>query len=208
MDEGLLFPLFSSLVISYDLEYNFNIFNYVKNECEFKNSGHSKSEITTDTNIFNNFFEEKQYIMNHFNNFKDNILHYESIEFDMTTSWGTKINNNGYIQTHNHSNSFYSGILYLDDVDYDNGGKLQFSTVGLYPQSFSLNSPSEFTIWNSRMWYIKPKKNRLILFPSYLYHNVELYTGNLPRYSIAFNIFMTKPFGCADSYLNISINKN
>jgi uncharacterized protein (TIGR02466 family) len=203
MNEGLLFPLFSSLVISYDLDYTFSVFDYIKRECNFRNTGTSPSEISIDTNILDKFPDDKEYIMNHFNTFKNNVLKYESVNFDMTTSWATKMTKNCYVQIHNHCNSFYSGILYLDDIDSNDGGKLQFTGLGLQSQPFKLNEPDEFTIWNSPMWYVEPKKNRLIFFPSYLYHEVKTYTGNMPRYSIAFNIFMKGAFGYGDSYLNI-----
>ena len=68
-----------------------------------------------------------------------------------------------------------------------------------------LNSPSEFNIYNSQSWSISPKKNMIIFFPSYLYHQIEKHNSKIVRYSLAFNIMPNHTFGDADSEANLNV---
>lgn len=201
MKNGLLFPLFSFPLVCFELEENFSIFDYVKNECEYDSNNLSPSEVSIDKYIFDKFPKEKNIVMKYFYSFKNEIMRYENTEFCMTTSWATRLQNTGSIQLHNHSNSFYSGILYLDDID-TNEGRLEFNDLS--SNQLQPNKPVEYNIWNSTSWYVQPKKNLLIFFPSRLHHKVSKYNSDTPRHSIAFNIFMDGFFGTGDSVLNIN----
>jgi hypothetical protein len=66
-----------------------------------------------------------------------------------------------------------------------------------------LNEPSEYNLYNSSSWEITPKKNLMIIFPSYLFHKVNTHISNENRYSLAFNLFPKGNIGKNDSSLRV-----
>ena len=112
-----------------------------------------------------------------------------------------KIEHNGYGHYHYHTNSIYSAIFYFDSYD---SGELVFYNP--FPTTFELNCDDdvEDTVFNSHEWEIKPQKNRLVIFPSQLHHQVLKNTSGKNRYSLAFNLFPSGKFGEVDSALNIT----
>ena len=155
---------------------------------------------TESLNVLDDFPKEKDTIIKYFNFYKNNFLRYESQEFEMTTSWGTKTSPNGFSQFHNHLNCVYSGVFYFDEVD---GGDLQFESYGIYPHQILLQPPSEWQIFNSRCWVIVPKRNMIVFFPSHLYHRVTENKSCKFRHSIAFNFFPKGVLGTADSSMRV-----
>ena len=201
---GELYPLFSSLLFTINLEENLDDFyDKFKNEYDFIETTSDRTSQTTSKNILYDNLELKEIILNYFNLYKDNILKYESTDFEITTSWVTKTLEGGRSNVHNHKNCCFSGILYFDTIE--NGGELRFADTGLIPSSFLLNNPSEFNIYNSQSWKISPQKNMIVFFPSYLYHQIETHNSNIIRYSLAFNIVPVNTFGNHDSSVNLKV---
>ena len=52
---------------------------------------------------------------------------------------------------------------------------------------------------NSNAWVITPRPKLLLLFPSYLEHEILLHNVNTDRNSLAFNIVPTGRWGMSDS---------
>jgi uncharacterized protein (TIGR02466 family) len=201
---GEIYPLFSSPIFIMNLEECLDDFyNKFKNEYDFTKTKSFETSQSKSKNILNNHLELKEIILNYFNLYKDNILKYESTDFEITTSWITKTSKEAQSKLHNHRNCCFSGILYFDTIE--NGGKLRFDDTGLTPSSFLLNNPSEFNIYNSQSWRISPKKNMIVFFPSYLYHQIETNNSNIIRYSLAFNIMPINTFGHVDSKVNLKV---
>lgn len=201
---GELYPLFSSLLFTINLEENLDDFyDKFKNEYDFVENTSHRTSSTTSKNILNDNLELKEIILNYFNLYKDNILKYESTDFEITTSWVTKTLEGGRSNVHNHNNCCFSGILYFDTIE--NGGELRFADTGLTPSSFLLNTPSEYNIYNSQSWKISPQKNMVVFFPSYLYHQIETHNSNIIRYSLAFNMMPVNTFGSYDSSVNLKV---
>ena len=88
-------------------------------------------------------------------------------------------------------------MFYFDDVS---GGNIEFTTAN---NSFQLNAPSEVNILNLRNFFITPRKNLLLIFPSYLLHRVAENDSEQIRYSIAFNIFPTGSIFAGDSSITL-----
>jgi uncharacterized protein (TIGR02466 family) len=102
------------------------------------------------------------------------------------------VNINGYKdfnQTHYHPNSIISGAYYINVPE--NSGNIVFHNSAfdlMYPLNyFKINS---FNQYNSSTWWVKPKNNLLILFPSWFKHHVEPNLSNEKRISISFNIYL------------------
>lgn len=197
-----IFPLFSSVVSATIIENDLSFFKESIKNLKYHKTNNYNSSLTSATNnqeILGEFTDAKEIVLNNFNKFKNDVLRLESTDFRITTSWATKTETTGYCQSHNHKNSFYSCVLYLDD--YNDGGELVFENTGVRPDPFMLNDPVEWNIYNFETFKIKPQKNLIVFFPSYLRHYTTQHYGSNDRYSVAVNFFPTGKIGYGDSYL-------
>ena len=208
MYQELTIPLFPSVFyaveIREDLEEEYDKLKsveFISHGSEFGDNGsqNSKSYHVLDSHDF-----LKRTITNYVRHFKDDILGYTTTRFSITTSWVTKTPPGGWSELHNHKNSWYSGVLYMDDIP-DCGDLYFFNNErDIIPN----DAPTERgDILNAETFVFSPKKSNLVLFPSYLNHRVSKNKSNQDRYSLAFNIFPRNTFGRADSTLNITIKK-
>ena len=122
-------------------------------------------------------------------------------DFEMTTSWFTKTYPNDQSSFHCHKNSMVSCVLYLQcDI---NSGDLCFVD---YKNDNLFDIPlTEFNIYNSQSFQIKPEPGLIIFFPSQLQHKILKNQSTLTRYSLACNFI---PVGHiqnkhSDSYIHI-----
>ena len=146
-----------------------------------------------------NFIDLKKQLMNELNNFFHNVMNYES-DFKITTSWFTKSQNSQSSNYHNHNNSMFSGILYLQTDE--NSGDISFEDFN--NRRYKLNV-KEYNIYNCTEYQIKPIDGLLILFPSEVHHKILKNNSNIVRHSLAFNIIPVGEIGSNDSYLNIEV---
>jgi len=194
-------PLFSQPICFSKVKEDLSI---IKDSCtskDFLETGAPQFYHSKNLKILDKFPNQKNIILNYFNNYKNNILKLSTTEFEITTSWVTKTEMNGHSEFHNHGNSIYSGIFYFDECQ--SGGNLEFVNYNL--SAIQLNDPIENNIFNSNSFKVTPQKNLLIIFPSNLFHRVTHYVSNKPRYSLAFNLFPVNVISSADSLLNIKL---
>lgn len=156
---------------------------------------------TEDNQLLSKFPKEKEILLSYFNNFKNDILALKDNEFAISSSWATRVEQNGFCQSHDHKNSYYSGVLYLDSVS--SGGEILFQNP--VPTGSFLLNPVEWNTFNFETYHLTPEKNLLLLFPSYLKHRINKYLGTEARYSIAFNIVPIGKFGRGDSIVNYQL---
>jgi uncharacterized protein (TIGR02466 family) len=203
-----ILPIFSSPLAVINIEEKlFCLEDFLSLKYNFFSSNTSASSGThaytdvNDWNILKNFPYQQGMIMRYFNTYKNQVLQLHSTNFCMTTSWITKVDVGGFSQFHNHKNSMYSAVYYFDDVS---GGNIEFDSMGVIPAQILLNRPTEWNIYNSQTWTYYPKKDTMIIFPSYLYHRVTENNSNSERYSLAINFFPDGGIGEeSDSYINI-----
>lgn len=102
----------------------------------------------------------------------------------ITQSWTNYTKENQYHHSHEHPNSFISGVLYINANDEHD--KITFQKKG-YQQIKPV--PTEFNWYNSESWFYTVKTGMIVLFPSSTTHMVENKGGDNTRISLAFNTF-------------------
>ncbi len=194
-----VFPLFASPLIQIRVRENLDKVMSYANSQEFvvgSQTGNNGSQCSKDRRVLEKYSDIRDIIMQYFCISSHEILRYDG-SFKMTTSWFTKVEQGGS-QFHFHKNSFYSGILYFGEYDNKNGGSLQFNNpLEQFPDYKIV--PSEYYIGNCNEYGVYPIQNLLLFFPSYLSHRIDEYTGDKPRYSLAFNIVPIGEYGSNDS---------
>ena len=108
----------------------------------------------------------------------------------ITQSWLNWTEPGEYHHTHEHPNSFISGVLYINaDIKED---KIKFHKSGY--QQINLDTDT-YDMLNSKTWWFSVKTKDIVIFPSSLAHNVEQVTAGKTRVSLAFNTFLKGTIG-------------
>ena len=198
--------LFSKVVFETKLDYTKEDLDKLIKEFkkfDIKDTG-KQSSITKATNskyVLNNvkFKSLKKDLLKQFYRFKDNVLKYENTDFDITTSWLALSNSEDEGVSHNHRNSFYSGVYYLK-VPEKSGG---ISFIDYNSQNFYI-TPTVENSYNSTECTFDVKEDLLLFFPSETYHTILKNHSKDDRISLAFNIVPKGKFGLNDSELIIN----
>ena len=105
-------------------------------------------------------------------------------------SWPVITQDEGFIKPHTHPNADLSCVFYLQ-CPPESGGHILFNSSNDILKEGSIDG-KVFRGSISRSQYgIKPFPGLLCIFPSSLEHRVSPYTGDSPRYSITYDIFIT-----------------
>lgn len=90
-------------------------------------------------------------------------------------------------QYHTHPGSLFSGVYYIKTPK--NSGNIQFKHPGsMGVQSYWLGNINDLNPLNSCVWDIEPIENRLLIFPSWLEHQVLPNLNQKDRISLSFNL--------------------
>jgi uncharacterized protein (TIGR02466 family) len=96
---------------------------------------------------------------------------------------------------HSHPGSFWSCVYYVDDGgiprDPSLGGELEFMDPrgpgpAMYAPHLAFAMPGGRSVGANEL--VPPQAGRLVMFPSWVLHQVRPYRGNAERISIAFNL--------------------
>ena len=125
-------------------------------------------------------------IMEHVENFGQ-LLFGEKLSWKIKESWLNKILTDGFQPMHNHANSFSSGIIYLTETDRSSP-TLFHKHIGSSSYSFENDHDDiQLHTFNATCWKTPSMTpGDLVIFPSYLVHEVPRNSGGV-RYSMAFN---------------------
>lgn len=199
-----VFPLFPSVVGASVLDRRVNKYHGALKEEEFASDTRRydspDSYPSVSRKVLEKHSELKEIILQEWNKFKNETLKLSTTDFKITTSWMTRTNYGGFCHYHNHKNCYYSGVMYLDDHE---SGDLIFKTMLPNLHSICVNPADEWNENTYQTFYIRPIKNLVVFFPSYLEHKIDLYTGKPTRYSLAFNLHPIGNYGEADSYIEL-----
>ena len=96
------------------------------------------------------------------------------------------------IEPHTHPNAHLSAIFYLQ-TDADSGGELTLHASPTHPIRYLPLAPflERGTLGSLDQMEYKPVQNQLIIFPSSIEHEVDLYYGDNNRYSITYDLIVT-----------------
>jgi uncharacterized protein (TIGR02466 family) len=126
-------------------------------------------------------------------------------KFIITDSWSTHNPKGSYHPAHEHPNSIFSGIFYVNITS----GDLQLIFEPQYSKQFKFNyNFAGYNYLNSSSWTLGPKPGMLFIFPSWVMHGVEENTEDADRRIIGFNSFVCGKFGNNDTIDNLSIDIN
>jgi uncharacterized protein (TIGR02466 family) len=151
---------------------------------------------TEDVHVLADFPEIRDALIAATMDYSVKVLQQYQLPLAMTTSWITRTRPGGFSARHHHSNSWLSGVWYPEASSTITFTSPMRSTI--LP-----NEPAEYNIYNAEAWTIRPESNMLVIFPSYLQHQIDLNDTDDIRYSLAFNTFPVSTFGVGDSTLRV-----
>ena len=155
------------------------------------------SDISVDTYVLNDprFHHIKFEIEKRFRDYMDFIGVDESISFHITNSWLMRHLRGDLGGKHIHSNSIYSGLVYLN-VD-ENSGEITFHerehSERIFPNLFTI--PMNPTMLSTSSISFQPKNDELYFFPSNLNHSIGESKSDIERYVLAFNFWLQGTLG-------------
>ena len=125
---------------------------------------------------------------------------YASYDIDITSMWGNIQRHGNYCFKHSHANSIFSGVFYLnEDINFP---PVQFHRPPESSFDMIVDEDNEF---NRGKMFLYPKRDMLVLFPSWLEHDVPVNTSGKDRLSISFNVMCRGRFGQDNSRQEVII---
>ena len=192
-------PICSNALFIYKLNIEKDLSLDFRKE-EFKPFKRGTASLSEDLNILKKYKDLNVEINKAVETTIKDVLRLKDIDYSIYTSWLTKAKPESFSDSHNHSNSWLSGVYYPKG---DPGFNIKFFNDHI---SQFYTPPIQYNIYNSGEWTINAEDNYLIMFFSQLRHKMMPNKSNVDRYSLAFNVVPKGKFGDADSidFLNYS----
>jgi uncharacterized protein (TIGR02466 family) len=192
--------------VLYSNQLNINTQDVIKKMSEPRKAEihKSKDKPKSDASLY--VLEEKQHatlkkiIDAEIYEYANNIMKYNS-KFNITTSWFTEVDTKERGDLHKHTNSFLSGVLYLN-VNKKSGN----ITFEKFTDEISVTC-TEYNKLNGKTYSIQPENGLILLFPSKLWHSVGYNESEQIRNSLAFNVMPVGKVGLSssDSHMKIKL---
>jgi uncharacterized protein (TIGR02466 family) len=203
-------PLFSTPVYISSLKIDNNTLSSVKNS-EFYRMSSDTGWITEDTHFLDQeiYKDLRLSILQSVNSYVYDVLCIDKkIEAVITTSWITVHDRGDYAPMHEHGNSLFSGVFYINCPDDDESVFLLDSPYkhNIFPTAIC-PMPVDWNVFNATQWQLSPKTGDLYIFPSGLLHATTQCTSDLKRYCLAFNVFLKGELTNVNSTLKNPINQ-
>ena len=123
------------------------------------------------------------------------IMEYDPTYFaHVTAMWANRQPKGAFFRSHTHHNNILSGVFY---PDFDK----EFPPINFQRPYVSDFAPTvmKSNKYNGGVSKFKPQKDTLIMFPSWLSHNVPANPSDKERLSISFNVMLRGVFSAAQS---------
>ena len=196
-----IYKLFSSPVFHYNLdnhkELNKELENYILSLKNQNKEGQKKSNIGGWHSPFfdienNNVAKKFANIMEKF--YKDVIMSdmgwkYENQKVNIEAMWSIINKKGSFNIQHNHPNSYLSAAYYVRHPEKSGGIKFydpREQKSMRYPKIIKHGEFSSATV------QIEPQEGDLLIFPSYLYHDVGINSSDEDRIVVSFNIYISR----------------
>jgi len=155
----------------------------------------------SDNRVLENYPKIKQILLNTFTSVAEEILEYKKRDYAITTSWITLSNKGEGSQMHKHKNSFWSCVYYFQEEYPEGTGGIAFDNpnTDLFDFSFQSTDIENNNGINSLTCTFQPIPKLLLVFPSYLEHQVLKQNLERSRNSLAFNVVPLGRWGDGDS---------
>ena len=179
-------------ILQETIPFKFNLLDL--NNIEFTFKPNNNNYFSNNTQILDlpNLINLKLLIEQKLKDFQKKILGIEQ-ELYITESWITKTLKDGSHTIHNHPNSMFSGIFYIQVPDKS---FLNFHFENNLFQWFNFTfNYSDFNEFNSKNLSVSVKENDFIIFPSWLEHSVDINSSTTERIILGFNTFVKGTFG-------------
>ena len=157
-----------------------------------KNTGNSHSN---NSYIFNDKFKKiKQFCEQQLKIYVERVINpKKELDFYITQSWLNVTKPGEFHHHHSHPNSIISGVFYILTEEDD---KITFTDTNHKIKELIKFETKEYNLWNSITWFFPSNNNELLLFPSWLQHQVEVNEkATTDRISISFNTFVRGNLG-------------
>ena len=164
------------------------------NEIDYKttNSDYLDAENSTDVFLLEKeeLKELKEKIIECINKYKKIMLSC-NLDIYITNSWANRLKQGKKHSLHMHQNSFISGVYYVESninhpgIRFENPSKT-------FPLTWNRE---KFNLYNSESYVYPAETETLILFPSGLWHSVDVNYFFKDRISISFNTFVKGKLG-------------
>ena len=193
MTSNEVLPLFSSPICINTFELDDNEVESLKREKYSKNGFTEYDGLSSDgTNILDKYTKLKDICTKHMDSFiYDELKVSRNAKFNIVKSWANVHPPNHSAHKHAHSNSMFSGVLYLDTPK--NSGAIMFEAPNTHSTwSTRTIEPEivEYTTLNCRNYRIEPHRGMSIVFPSHVDHYTEVNGTDQNRYSLAYDVMM------------------
>lgn len=196
-------PLFPSPVIqvrvdddtSELLEYNDRDTTVSTNQKnDYKQSGSNER-------VLELYPKTKRILLDTFTSVAEEVLGYKKRKYAITTSWITKTRKGENSQLHCHKNSFWSAVYYFQEEYPEGSGGILFDNPNTSAFDFAFQNSDIETLneINGLACTFKPDPNVMLVFPSYLKHQVLRHDLDTVRCSLALNIVPLGHWGEYDS---------
>jgi uncharacterized protein (TIGR02466 family) len=128
----------------------------------------------------------------------------EESEFIIQTSWVVRNDPKDWAHAHHHRNSLFSGCLYFDVPKNSGDFVIHKDPTHMNFMSSTVEfDVDQWNIFNAMRWTFKVEEGLLLMFPSHIRHSVDTNMSNLPRYSLAFNVWYKGKLGDKESELEL-----
>ena len=143
----------------------------------------------------------KKILLDTFTSVANEVLGYKKRDYAITTSWITRTRRGENSQLHCHKNSFWSCVYYFQEEYPEGSGGILFDNpnTSAFDFAFQNSDIESLNEINGLACTFKPDPNLMLVFPSYLQHQVLTHDLDTVRCSLAFNMVPLGSWGEYDS---------
>jgi len=191
-----VFPIFSTPVYvdTYDIPQD--EIDLIKQE-EYKDYPKRADGMqTVDTQLLKRYPRLHHICLGHIAHYAHNVLAIDDrVTCEIVCSWVNKHRPGERANRHGHTNSMFTGCLYLDVPD-DSGNIIFEASYNHATWNTGTLEPGtwENNILNSRIWQIVPERGMIVCFPAHVDHYTGYNESTQDRYSLGFNVMMKGDF--------------